>query len=357
MGQQENSTKKQGKPALQEKERYQIEILAKEGKKAQDIATLLGRDRRTIERELVRGTVEQVDSEWRTHRVYCADVGQRVAEERQVNKGRPLKIGKDHALAAYLEVKIGREKYSPEAALQALKRTGKGQYTSLCFKTVYNYIDQGLFLNLSNKDLPVKKDAKKRAYRPVRRVALNNLSGRSIQDRPTHVEAREDYGHWEMDCVVGKGRACLLVLTERSCRRELIFKLREKTQAQVVRCIDHLERKHGKRFSQLFQSITMDNGSEFLDMQSLERSCLRKGKKRTTCYYAHPYCAWERGSNEVNNRLIRRFIPKGTDIAKISRREVARIEHWMNHYPRRQFGFRSAMEVEAALLHHSTWAT
>lgn len=357
MGQSKDTTTRKGKPALKEYERYQIEILLKQGKKPTEIGKLMDRDRRTIEREIVRGTVEQRDSEWRTHRVYCADAGQRVAEERQANKGRPLKIGKDHALAAYLERKIRLEKYAPEAALAERARTGEGGYTRLCVKTVYNYIDRGMFAGLSNKDLPVKKGKTKRPYRPVKRAALNNLRGRSIQERPAAVETRATYGHWEMDCVVGKGKACLLVLTERATRQEVLFKMPEKTQAQVVRCLDRLERRYGKRFSALFCTITMDNGSEFLDMASLERSCLKKGAKRTTCYYAHPYCAWERGSNEVNNRLIRRFVPKGTEIANLTKRDVARIEHWMNHYPRRLFHGKSAAEIVSAFLDPLAWAT
>ena len=62
-------------------------------------------------------------------------------------------------------------------------------------------------------------------------------------------------------------------------------------------------------------------------------------------YYAHPYCAWERGSNENHNKLIRRFVPKGTDIGKLSVKDVKRIEHWMNHYPRRQFGYKSSSQM------------
>ena len=146
MGREKDTTKGRRKPALREGERYQIEILCKEGKSPKEIGALLGRDRRTIERELVRGTVEQMDSHWRIRQVYCADAGQRVADERQSNKGRPLKIGKDHRLAASLEALIGEQKYSPEAALHRLQATGEGSGTSLCVKTIYNYIDPWIFL-------------------------------------------------------------------------------------------------------------------------------------------------------------------------------------------------------------------
>lgn len=152
-----------------------------------------------------------------------------------------------------------------------------------------------------------------------------------------------------MDCVVGKGRACLLVMTERMSRKELIFKLKAKNQECVTAVFDRLERRYKGRFKEMFKSVTMDNGCEFLNQEALESSCLRAGEKRTKCYYAHPYSAWERGSNEAANKLIRRFVPKGTNINALTSADIKRIEHWMNNYPRRIFGYRSANEVFTAL--------
>lgn len=92
----------------------------------------------------------------------------------------------------------------------------------------------------------------------------------------------------------------------------------------------------------------MDNGCEFLNQGALEGSCLKAGQRRTICYYAHPYSAWERGSNEVANKLIRRFVPKGTNIGKLTSTAIRRIEYWMNNYPRRMFEYRTANEIFAA---------
>ena len=213
---------------------------------------------------------------------------------------------------------------------------------------MYNMIDRGDFLNLSNKDLPVKRSSGKRKYRKVRKVALNNLKGRSIEERPATANSREESGHWEMDLVVGSGKACLLVMTERVSRKELIAKLPDKRQQSVQEVLDKLERKHKGKFSKRFKSITMDNGSEFLDSNSLEASCMNPGEKRVSCYYAHPYSAWERGSNESANKLIRRFIPKGTDIGILTERDIRRIEQWINNYPRRIFQYRTANEMYKA---------
>ena len=82
-----------------------------------------------------------------------------------------------------------------------------------------------------------------------------------------------------------------------------------------------------------------------LDGERLERSSRSPSKRRTAIYYAHPYCAWERGSNENQNKLIRRFVPKGTDIGKLTSKDVKRIQYWINHYPRRKFGYRSASQM------------
>jgi len=344
MGQKDINTKKRKWKQLNEGERYKIEALSHRGLTPDEIGKELKRDRRTIEREIKRGETLQRDSELREKMVYLADAGQRVHDENSSNKGRGLKIGHDHKLAKYLEQKIGKERWSPDAAIGAIKAQGLTFAVSLCTKTVYNMIDRGDFLNLTNKDLPVKRNGRKRSYKSVRKVALKNLKGRSIEERPPEIETREEQGHWEMDCVVGKQgtSTALLVMTERTSRKELIFKIPAKTQEHVVNVINALEIQHQNNFSCMFKSFTMDNGSEFLDMQALEQSIINPDSKRTICYYAHPFSSWERGSNENANKLIRRFIPKGSDIGQYSSDDIKRIELWMNNYPRKLLGYKTA---------------
>jgi IS30 family transposase len=150
-----------------------------------------------------------------------------------------------------------------------------------------------------------------------------------------------------MDCVEGKKgtKAALLVLSERKRREQIIYKMPDMTQESVINVINTLEMKYGRHFEEKFKTITVDNGSEFLDFKGIEDSVIKPGKQRTKVYYAHPYSAWERGTNENSNRLIRRFIPKGTDIGKISGAEVKYVEDWINNYPRKIFGYKSANDL------------
>jgi IS30 family transposase len=333
---------------LTEKDRYKIEILLKEKLKPFEIAQRMGKGIRTIEREIAKGTVRLINSDLTYKKEYCADAGQRVYEENAKNKGPGLKIGKDHKLVKYIENKIIKEKYSPDAVIGEIAEKGLEFETKISTKTLYNYIDRGdVFLNLTNKDLPVKREGKKRDYKKIK-IPHKNLKGTSIEERPPEIDKREEYGHWEMDCVVGnKGGsgAVLLVLSERKHREEIVIKMPAKTQESVVKALDSLERKYGRGFKEKFKTITMDNGSEFLDYKGIERSVKNETETRVTAYYAHPYSSWERGTNENINKLIRRFIPKGTDIGKISRVKIKYIENWINNYPRRILGYKSSNDM------------
>jgi IS30 family transposase len=347
MGQVNNTTKKCVWKQLCENDRYQIEALYKKKHSAAEIGASLEpkRDRRTIERELKRGMTIQRNSDLTEKAVYLADVGQRKHEEACANKGRALKIGHDHRLADHIEDKIKNEKWSPDAVIGNIKAEKLRFETSICTKTLYNYIDSGIFAGISNKDLWVKKDNKKQKYRKVRTVALNNKNGRSITERPKGADERTETGHWEIDLVVGKQgtKPVILTLVERKTRKSLYVLVRNKTQKEVIGAIRRLKKRVNGDFSAVFRTITADNGSEFLDSEGL--------KKAANCeeiYYAHPYSSFERGSNENGNRMLRRFIPKGTDIGKVSAKELRRIEDWVNNYPRRILGYKTAEQMFAS---------
>ncbi|NBI17533.1 IS30 family transposase, partial [Neglectibacter sp. 59] len=114
----------------------------------------------------------------------------------------------------------------------------------------------------------------------------------------------------------------LLVLTERKSRLPIMELMPDRTADSVVAALDRIERRFGSRlFRLIFRTITVDNGGEFADVERLERSALTMGK-RTKVYYCHPYSSYERGSNENENKMIRRHFPKGTDFGKVTAAEV-----------------------------------
>ena len=329
---------------LQWEDRLKIEGALRTGAKPSEIAEMIGCCRATIYNEINRGLcVQQHDAEFVEE--YCADVAERKYQENLRAKGPDLKLGNDYALADYIETKIVLEHYSPGAALAAIREEGLEFDTEICENTLYNYIYRGdVFLTLTKEHLLYKGQRHKpQPENPKRARAAN---GDGIDDRPLEVKKRNTFGHWEMDSVMGTvhSKAALVVLTERLTRYGLIFRVPDHTMASVVKVLDRLERKLGKKFKQIFQTITVDNGSEFQDCAGMERS-LRRQTPRTKIYYCHPYSASERGSNENMNRIVRRFFPKGTNFDEVTPQEVAKAEAWMNNYPRAILGWRSAGAV------------
>lgn len=295
-----------------------------------------------IYREIKRGKTVQRTTELIDREIYCPDVAENKYRANLAAKGPALKLGNDYKLAAYIEQKIVEERYSPEAVLLKIKEERLTFSVTLSKWTLYSYITKGVFLGVTNKNLPRKGKKKNKGYRKVRAAHLPQ--GDSIEDRPEEIAERAMPGDWEMDTVVSckKDAARLLVLTERMFRQEIIIKMPDGTTQSVVRSLDRLERKLGSRlFRRIFRTITVDNGSEFADCEGMERSCLTK-RARTHIYYCHPYSAFERGSNENANILIRRWLPKGTKLSEVSQAEIKQIQIWMNNYPRMVLGGRCA---------------
>ena len=320
-------------------DRYTIEQMLNAGHDAASIAATIGCTRKTLGREIARGTWQRLNSTtYEYENVYSWDVAQRIHEENARNKGRYAKINDAPELREFLEIQIKKHKYSPEAAL--LKAKEKGFLVEISVKTLYNNIDSEE-IAVTREDLLRKEGWKQDKTKPGK--ASNNLKGESIDNRPAEANNRSEYGHWEMDLIVSckGGQGALLTLTERKTRQEIIIRLPDKTQRSVKRALDRLERRHGGEFKKKFKTITTDNGSEFLDFKSLEKSCKSKGN-RFKMYFAHPYSSWERGSNENANGIIRRFFPKGTDFSKVSLASIQAVEDWMNEYPRRILGGISA---------------
>jgi len=338
---------------LSEKDRYKIEALLESKKTVAEIAMLLGRNRSTIHREIQRGTIKRIQTNLTEKKRYRANAAQADYIQRCRNRERPLKIGKDRLLEEHIRTRLVQNRFSPDAIIGEIKANGLVFEGLMCTKTLYNYIDAGIFSGITNKLLWQKSKRKKHPYKTVVRVSSKNRLGRSIEDRPKEVNDRLEYGNWEGDTVKGCKRgskAGLLTLTERKTRQEIIIKVDQSTHEAVQSAFDRLEKKLGSQFKVKFKSITLDNGSEFLNWESLEASALEQGQKRTTIYFAHSYSSWERGANENHNRMIRRFIPKGYDIGGFGDKEIRKIEDWMNNYPRRILGYNTPNEAAQACL-------
>lgn len=215
--------------------------------------------------------------------------------------------------------------------------------------TLQQYIAKGLFLNLTQEELP-RHGKKKHKYKKVKKnkSASRAPAGESIEQRPEEIDGREEFGHWEGDTVYsGKGKRkttrALLTLTERKTRKEIIIAIPNRKAETVVKALDALERKLGaRRFRAIFKSITFDNGTEFAAAEGLERSCVNKRLPRTKVYFCHPYSSWERGTNENTNGMIRRRFPKGTNFAAVTNAQIAQAENWINNYPRKILGYKSS---------------
>lgn len=326
-------------------QRYQIETMLKDGLSPKQIADRLGKHYTTIYKEIKKGLVTFRNGDWTERKEYCADVAQRVTDERQTKKGRDLKIGNDFALAGHIEYLIGEKHYSPYAASIDIKK--RDFSVTLCKGTIYRYIDMGLFLNISNKNLYSKRRKRKKKYDHVR-PSHKNLKGTSIEQRPKHINKRDSYGHWEMDTVYSgkkKSKSCLLVLTERMTRQEYILRMPDRTIYSTVDAINKLEITLGYHaFKERFKTITVDNGSEFSDYEALEKSCMYPEQKRTSIYFCHAYASSERASNENANKLIRHWIPKSGDIGSYSDDDISHIQEWVNDYPREMFSGLSSNE-------------
>ncbi len=311
------------------------------------LGLVLGKHERTIRREIKRGMVlGELGHEPFERWEYKAEYAQNDADRKNRGKGPDIKLGRDWALVYRVGDLIGDRRYSPYAVIQYFTANGWPSETRICEKTLYNYIASGDITGISEKDLLLKGKRRKPRGRPVRHTRAGHAA-RSIDTRPKEINDRSQSGHWEMDTVYNGTQgspACLLTLTERTSRVEIARKIPDRTAESIRAELDAMERQIGSlRFRTLFKSITADNGAEFSDVQALERSTLCS-LPRTRLYFAHPYCSSERGTNENHNGILRRFIPKGTDISGVSTNVVRHTQNWMNTYPRKILQGRTPLE-------------
>ena len=318
-------------------DRLIIERFYNNGASYRSIAAITGFAVSSIHTEIRHGLYPHLGAET-TRRPfhYSADIAQQYADFQATAKGPALKLGHNHDYAGFIsaQIKAGR---SPDQIAGTLKKSGKWTVSTT---TLYRYIDRGYIPNITNRNLR-EKPLRKRSYRHVE--AKRPPKGTSIERRPEIVSTRQTFGHWELDSVIGKAkgkRQSLLVLTERMTRYEVILRVPNKTSSATVRALDKILKKFPEN---TFQTITVDNGSEFQDCHGMEHD--KSGNKRLTVYYCHPYTSCERGSNEHNNRIIRRFFPKGKSLRKITQADCDHAATEMNDMPRKILGYTTAREL------------
>ncbi|MDS8011367.1 IS30 family transposase [Streptococcus pneumoniae] len=253
-----------------------IERWKKEGKSNREIASLLGKAPQTIHTEIKRGTVRQCLGKGRFKEVYSADYAQQSYEN---NRKRSVK---------------------------------KSSLTKELKEKILHYHNQ--------KFSPDKKQASTN-FKPA---------GQSIEQRSEAINLRLENGHYKIDTVLltRAKNYCLLVLTDRKSRHQIIRLIPNKSAEVVNQALKLILKQHK------ILSITADNGTEFNRLSNVF--------SEEHIYYAHPYASWERGTNENHNRLIHRWLPKGTK--KMTPKEVAFIEKWINNYPKKCLNYKSPRE-------------
>lgn len=349
MCQQNNNTKSKKGKHLEYSERQSIERWFNKDRRTKvEIAELLDRTEKTIRNEIKRGLVKNLTTELIEIWVYSAYVAQQKYEYYLRAKGPKLKIDNDYELKEYIEKSVKEDKKSPEIIAKEIKEMNFK--TKICARTIRNNIYAGDIYDIKPKDMIYNKEYKDK--NKDKTICEKVPPEKSIDYRPEEANTREEYGHWEGDLVIGikKRGSVLFTLTERKTREEIIVKIPGKKAEYVAQALDIIEKKYKRMFYTKFKSITFDNGGEFRNWKSLEKSYDNRRKTvRTQVYYAHPYRSGERGSNENANRLIRRFIPKGIDITPISEEYIQKIEAWINNYPRAMFNYKSTNEILSEL--------
>jgi IS30 family transposase len=226
-----------------------------------------------------------------------------------------------------------REKWSPEQISGHLRRTGE---LKISHETIYRHIWRDRS-NGGSLHTHLRQALKQRRKRYGRYDSRGRLAGkRTIHERPAFIEKRERTGHWEIDTVMGAGQQgdCVVTLVERKTGLVLIGKLPCRTKEHAIRVIVALIRRHPGRV----KTITSDNGTEFHCYRAIEAAT------GVRFYFATPHHAWERGTSENTNGLIRQYLPKRQSMGKITQKQCDQIAQKLNDRPRKRHAYKTRSE-------------
>ena len=299
-------------------QRYQIYALRKTKHSLSEIADVIGVHKSSVSRELKRNRGKR---------------GYRPQQAQELASGRRLKaVPRITAEVWTIVERLLRQDWSPEQISGRLK---KEQDIRISHEWIYQHVlaDKQAGGDLY-KHLRCQKKRRKRYGTYDRRGKLPNCH--SIEERPAIVSTRKRLGDWEVDTLIGKQqKQAMLTLTERKSRLTLLGKLSRRT-AQAVR----------QQVCQLLlpvrdkvHTLTSDHGKEFADHEQIAETLKLK------FYFAHPYAAWERGTNENTNGLLRQYFPKKSDFRSIPNQEVEQAISRLNFRPRKTLRFKTPFEV------------
>lgn len=312
---------------LTTEERYMIATLRQQGRPVPEIAAELGRHPSTVRRELQRNATPH-DGAYRPSMAVEMTNGRRRRSRRNARYGA--------AEFAPIEALL-RQNWSPE---QIVGRRRLEKLPVMSHETIYLYIwrDRSTGGTLWQH---LRGAQKRRRKRYGRNDSRGRLAGKTMIDqRPAVVDRRTRIGDWELDTVHGRGKPCVATAVERKCGVIRIGKLAQATAALTThRTVFLLKHEPHPVFS-----LTSDNGTEFHGFKDIARQL------DTQFYFATPHHAWERGSNENANGLLRQYLPKGTDLSALTQKQCNQIAALLNHRPRRRLGFRTPLEVYHASL-------
>ncbi len=318
-------------------EREALGKLLFKGESLSKIATAMGRDKSTLSREVSRTRLGRGG--------YSALSAEVVAIRRQTIAKKPKKIVSNPELRRYIHDHL-RLGWSPEQIANRLKMEyPTNQAMQVSHETIYTYLyvlPRGeLKRDLMKHLRQERRLRRKRGKMHPKRGHIQDLV--SISERPEEVAGRSIPGHWEGDLIVGKGRQSALgTLVERTTRTTILIPLKEK-DAPSVRKAFAKETKHLPQ--QMKLSLTYDRGKEMAEHKLFTKDT------KIQVYFADPYSPWQRGTNENTNGLIRQYFPKGTDFAKIPRKEIKRVQDLLNSRPRKVLHWLTPLEVFNNLLH------
>ena len=323
---------------LKFEDRCSIKIFKKLGHSLRSIAMAIDCSPSTVMYELRRGTGQRNGNRGRFPE-YSAKRGQANYEINRSRCHKPHKIDPQSPFIKWVVKQVKEQNWSLDVCVGWARRHKKFPKDQiLCAKTLYNELWAGN-LPLSPFDLP---EALSRKHKSSHSRQNKKILGRSIEERPEEASLRTVCGHWEIDTVVGHRagkESVVLTLVEKKTDYYLAIKIPGKDADSVMAALEVLRDEYGEaEFSEVFKTITADNGNEFERLSEVEAW----GSK---VYFAHPYSSWERPQNERHNRLFRRYIPKGKSIDDYSAEQILSYADEMNAYPRRALGYAAPEEL------------